>query len=606
MTTFSQSDPAALLQAAVAHHGAGRAAQAEALYRQVLAARPNHPDALHLLGVLAIQVGNPAVAAELIRQAICFDAGNPAFFSNLAITLRRLDRLDDAMAACRRALALAPDFADALNNLANILSDRGEHGREAAALRRLSFLKPLLTDQRLQLGRALLLDGQAQEAVEVFMTQLGITPASVPAYTNLGVALRRLGRTDEAVAAYRSALAFSPGEPGTLNNLGIALQDLDAYGEAVACFRHAAVGRPETASTYLNMSLAARDEMQVDVSIALARRAVQLDPMLAEGHTALGFGLLLRGRLEEGFAEYEWRSRMADFPSPQRSFASPAWDGSDWKGRTLLIHDEQGVGDTIMLARYAPLLQSRGVRVYLECNTQLVRLLSSMPGIDGVISRFQPPPPHDAHVALASVPHRLGTTLYTIPAGTPYLDAEPALVSAWSERLPQRGRLRVGLVWAGNPEFKGDRLRSPGLAAFRPLLDVAGIDFYGLQKGAGRRDLERCGPLPANFTDLGESIQDFADTAAIMEHLDLVVSSCTGPAHLAGALGRPVWTVLPFAPDWRWLEHGVCTPWYPTMRLFRQEKRGGWAGVLGLVQTALAALARDRGPGVRGTKAGST
>lgn len=604
MTALNQSDPAALLQAAIAHHGAGRAAQAEALYRQVLAAWPNHPDALHLLGVLALQAGNPAVAAELIRQAIRFDAGNPAFFSNLAIALRRLGRLDDALAACRRALALMPEFADALNNLANILSDRGEHGREAAALRRLLFLKPLLTEQRLQRGRALLLDGRAEEAVEAFMTLLGITPASAPAYTNLGVALRRLGRTDEAVAAYRSALGFSPGEPGTLSNLGIALQDLGACGEAVTCFRQAIAAKPEEAATYLNMGLAARDGMQVEASIALARRTVQLDPTLAEGHTALGFGLLLQGRLEEGFAEYEWRSRMADFPSPRRSFASPAWDGSDWTGRTLLIHDEQGVGDTIMLARYAPLLQARGVRVYLECNTQLVRLLSSMPGIEGVIGRFQPPPPHDTHVALASVPHRLGTTLYTIPAGSPYLHAEPALASAWSERLPQRGRLRVGLVWAGNPDFKGDRLRSPGLAAFRPLLDVPGIDFYGLQKGPGRRDLERCGPLPASFTDLGEAIQDFADTAAIMENLDLVVSSCTGPAHLAGALGRPVWTVLPFAPDWRWLEHGVCTPWYPTMRLFRQERCGEWDGVLRLVQSALAALARDKGRSVRETRAG--
>ncbi|MBP2316161.1 tetratricopeptide repeat protein [Azospirillum soli] len=601
MTTIRHPDPAALLHAGMAHHGAGRAAQAEALYRQALDARPNHPDALHLLGVLALQAGNPAAAAGLIGQAIRFDAGNPVFFSNLAITLRRLGRREDAAAVCRRALALAPDFADALNNLSNILSDQDDHGGEAAALRRLLRLKPFLTDQRLQLGRALLLDGRPEEAVEAFMTLLGILPASVAAYTNLGVALRRLGRLDEAVAAYRSALGFSPGEPGTLNNLGIALQELGAYAEAVACFHRAIAVKPEDAATHLNLSLAARDEMRVDASIALARRAVRLDPAQAEGHTALGFGLLLQGRLEEGFAEYEWRSRMADFPSPRRGFASPAWDGSDLTGRTLLIHDEQGVGDTIMLARYAPLLQSRGVRVHLECNRQLVRLLSSMPGIDGVIGRFEPPPPHDAHVALASVPHRLGTTLYTIPAETPYLRAEPELVRAWSERLSSEGggRLRVGLVWAGNPEFKGDRLRSPGLAAFRPLLDVAGIDFYGLQKGPGRRDLEHAGPLPASFTDLGATIGDFADTAAIMDQLDLIVSSCTGPAHLAGALGRPVWTVLPFAPDWRWLEHGVCTPWYPTMRLFRQERPGDWTGVLRLVRTALAARARDKAREVR-------
>ena len=603
MTTLPPPDPAALLQAGMAHHGAGRTAQADALYRQALDLRPNHPDALHLLGILALQAGQPAVAAGLIGQAIRVDAGNPIFFSNLAITLRRLGRHQDAAALCRRALALAPDFTDALSNLSNILSEQGDHGREAAALQRLLQLKPLLTEPWLQLGHALLRDGRPEAAVEAFMTLLGMLPASVAGYTNLGVALRRLGRLDEAVAAYRSALGFSPGEPGTLNNLGIALQERGAHAPAVCCFHHAIAVKPEDATAHLNLSLVARDQMRVEASIALARRAVQLDPTQAEGHTALGFGLLLQGRLEEGFAEYEWRSRMADFPSPRRGFASPAWDGADLSGRTLLIHDEQGVGDTIMLARYAPLLHSRGVRVHLECNRQLVRLLSSMPGLEGVIGRFQPPPPHDAHVALASVPHRLGTTLYTIPARVPYLRAEPALVTAWRGRLSPAasGRLRVGLVWAGNPDFKGDRLRSPGLAAFRPLLDLAGIDFYGLQKGPGRRDLEQAGPLPAHFTDLGAAIGDFADTAAIMEQLDLVVSSCTGPAHLAGALGRPVWTVLPFAPDWRWLEHGVCTPWYPTMRLFRQERPGDWTGVMRLVRTALAALARDKAQGVRTT-----
>ncbi|MFC5358796.1 glycosyltransferase family 9 protein, partial [Azospirillum himalayense] len=244
--------------------------------------------------------------------------------------------------------------------------------------------------------------------------------------------------------------------------------------------------------------------------------------------------------------------------------------------------------------RFAPRLQARGVRVLIECNSQLVRLLSAMPGIEGVVSRFDPPPPHDAHDALASLPHRLGTMLYTIPADTPYLRAEPELVTRWATRLAPPCGLRVGLVWAGNPEFKADHIRSPRLKAFLPLLDVPGVSFFGLQKGAGRQDLETCGPLPPSFTDLGAEIADFADTAAIMEKLDLVISSCTAPAHLAGALGRPVWTVLPFSPDWRWLDRGLCTPWYPTMRLFRQDRRGEWAPVVGRVRAALQAFARSR------------
>ena len=233
----------------------------------------------------------------------------------------------------------------------------------------------------------------------------------------------------------------------------------------------------------------------------------------------------------------------------------------------------------------------------VECNDLLVRLFTTLPGVDEVVGRSAPPPPHDAHAALLSLPHRFGTTLATVPAEVPYLHAEPERVEFWRQRLgprPAGGRLRVGLVWAGNPAFKDDRRRSPGLDALLPLLGVEGVAFVALQKGAGRQDLERCGPLPPSFTDLGAEIADFADTAAIMANLDLVISSCTAPAHLAGALGRPVWTVLPFSPDWRWLERGDTTPWYPTMRLFRQAASGDWASVIADVRAALArAVAAD-------------
>lgn len=573
-------NPDALLQTGMAHHAAGRAAEAESAYRAVLAADPGHPGALHLLGVLALHHGQPAVAAQLIGDSIRQNPGNPASYSSLAGALLQLGQLGKARASARLALALDPGSLDGLANLADILSERGEHGAAADTLGRLLLLSPWLTEPRLKRAHALLHAGRNEDAVETLLTLLGMTPMSVAGYTNLGVALRRLGRVEEAMAAYRSALGFSSGEPGTLNNLGITFQDLGRYEEAAACFRLSIAMQPDGAHAHLNLGLVARDEMRVDESITLARRAATLEPALAEAHTALGHGLLTKGEFREGFAEYEWRTRMADFPSPRRDFASPAWDGSALAGRTLLVHDEQGVGDTIMFARYAALLQTHGARVFLDCNGQLVRLLSSMPGIAGVVPRYDPAPPHDFHVALASLPYLLRATLYTIPAPLAYLRAEPALVESWRARLGPRRGLRIGLVWAGNPEFKGDRLRSPGLAAFRPLLDLPGVSVYGLQKGAGRRDLDRCGPLPASFVDLGADIADFADTAAIMETMDLVVSSCTGPAHLAGALGRPVWTVLPFAPDWRWLEHGVCTPWYPTMRLFRQERRGDWTTIV--------------------------
>ncbi|MBJ7417375.1 MAG: hypothetical protein JHC88_18295 [Niveispirillum sp.] len=262
-------------------------------------------------------------------------------------------------------------------------------------------------------------------------------------------------------------------------------------------------------------------------------------------------------------------------------------------GRTLLVHDEQGVGDALQFVRYVPVLHERGVNVVLECNSQLVRLLGGVPGLGPVIGRFQPLPPHDAHVSLLSLPHLLGARIDNVPAA-PYLAAESDLQAQWAEKLSRYSGLKVGMVWAGNPEFKADRLRSPGLAAVRPLLDTTGVSFFGLQKGPGRKDLETAGPLPENFVDLGPEIGDFADTAAIMANLDLIITSCTGPAHLAGGLGRPTFTLLPFSPDWRWLATGEDTFWYPSMRLFRQEKRGEWAPVVRRAADALATMAISR------------
>ncbi|HYC03481.1 MAG TPA: tetratricopeptide repeat protein [Azospirillaceae bacterium] len=589
--TASRPDLAGLLAAGLAHHQAGRLPEAEAAYRRVLAMAPQHAGALQMMGVVALQRGTPALAVELLAQAARLDATSVSCLANLAAALRAAGRLEEALAACARALTLDSACADAVQHLARILSDQERHGDAAKALRRLLELRPLLTEPRLELGRLLLLDGQHEAAAEEMEILLGMTPASAPAYSNLGVALRRLGRLDAAVAAYRSALAFAPGDPGILSNLGILLMDLDRYAEAAACFHQAIAAKPDFATAHLNLCLLARDEMRLEDAIASARAAIGHAPALAEAHTALAHCLLLSGRLKEGFAEYEWRSRMAEFPSPRRSFASPSWDGTEITGRTLVIHDEQGVGDTLMAVRYAALLQARGVRVIVECNTQLVRLLSGMPGVAGVVSRYDPLPDHDYHVSLLSLPHLLGTTFYTVPDTVPYLRAEATLVEAWAQRLGERRGLRVGLVWAGNPEFKADRLRSPRLPAYLPLLDIEGVEFFGLQLGAGRADLETAGPLPPAFRDLGGAISDFADTAAIMCHLDLVISSCTAPAHLAGALGRPVWTILPFSPDWRWFGNGTDTPWYPTMRLFRQERPGDWTGVMARAGDALRQLA---------------
>jgi tetratricopeptide (TPR) repeat protein len=590
MTKIAMADVIAL-------HSAGRLAEAEAACRSLLAADPENPETLHTLGVLSLQSGKPGVAVEMIAAAIRRNPASAPYFSNLGSALRRLGRLDDAIAAGREALRIDGDFIDGLINLTNALCEKGAFAEAAPLLRRVIERRPNAVDQRLLLARTLILSNQNEEAVTAMRDLLRIAPRHAPAYINLGVALKKLGRFDEAVAAYRAALDISPNDPGALNNLGTTYQEEDRNAEAIDCFRQAVAARPGYADAHLNLSLALRAEGRLDESIGEARTAIAMNPNLAEAHTSLGFNLLLKGELIEGFKEYEWRTAMNDFSSPRRSFETPAWNGEDLAGKTVLIHDEQGIGDAIQFVRYAPLLRGKGARVIVECNTQLTRLFGSMPGIDQAIGRFTQPPPHDYHVSLLSLPHLLGTRLDTIPADVPYLRAEPELVARWAERLNADGpALRVGVVWAGNPEFREDRNRSPGLAAFLPLFDVPGTRFYALQKGPGRRDLPGLRDrLPENFIDLDAEIGNLADTAAIMMNLHLVISSCTAPPHLAGALARPTWTILPQACDWRWLAAGDVTPWYPTMRLFRQQKRGDWATVTATVRAALEDAARHYG-----------
>jgi len=589
--------PEALMAAGLSHHSAGRLAEAEAVYRRVLATSPDHADALHLLGVIALQVDKPQPAVDLIREAIRRNGGNPAYFANLAGALRRLGRTEEALAAGRRAVQLNGNFADGLNNLANVLLDAKLYSEAADILERLIALRPDPLDRRLALARALILSNRATEAVEVLRRYVEIAPRETRAggYSNLGVALRKLGRDEEAGEAYRTALEIDPNDPAALNNYGTLLQDEDRHAEAERCFRGAITFNPRFADAHLNLSLVMRMEMRFEESIRAARAALEIDPGHPEAHTSLSHGLLITGALREGFAEYEWRSKIASFTSPKRVFPSPAWDGGPLEGRAILVHDEQGVGDALQFARYAQILRRRGARVFVECNTQLLTLFATLPGVDGVVGRTHPLPPHDAHVSMLSLPHLLGTEIATIPAEVPYLRADPAKIASWRERLGPRRGLRVGLVWAGNPEFRDDRNRSPRLGAYRTLFDVPGVEFFALQKGAGRDDLKTVGPLPENAVDLGGEIRDFADTAAVMLSLDLVISSCTAPTHLAGGLARPVWTVLPFCCDWRWFERGETTPWYPTMRLFRQDRRGDWAPVMARVRAALEEAARERG-----------
>lgn len=584
------------MDAIIADLGVGRLAEAGKGCRDALAAAPERAEALHLQGVCLLQEGRPAEAAAWIARAARIAPRIPAFRLAHAAALRATGCLAEAETQAVAALRLAPRMAQAWNTLANILGESGRHAEAATALARFIDLDPLSIEARLALARHLILAERADEAVEILMTLLGMNPVLAAAYGNLGVALRRLGRDAEGEAAYRNGLSIDPDEPGLLNNLGIALQDRGDHDGARRCLQRMLALRPADAAAWLNLALGAQHEMRPRQAVFAARRAIRIDPGLAEAHTTLGFNLLIEGRDAEGYAAYEWRSRMADFGAAP-AFASPRWSGGDPAGLTLLVHEEQGAGDTLQFARYASLLAARGARVILACNGHLARVLAGLPGLAAVVRNGDRVPPHDAHAALMSLPYLMGVAGEDPPGPHPYLVAEPRPLAAWSGRLARYPGLRVGLVWAGNPTFRGDRARSPGLAAFLPLLDVPGVSFLALQKGPGHAQLADCPEAAARLIDLGPDLADFADTAAAMSGLDLVISSCTGPAHLAGALGCPTWTILPFACDWRWRTRGDVTPWYPTMRLFRQERRGDWSGVVERVRAALTGLLAARALG---------
>jgi tetratricopeptide (TPR) repeat protein len=546
-----------ILHSALEHHRAGRLAAAEPLYREVLAAQPNHGDALNLLGLLAQQVGRLDVARELLEKAV---AAVPAYVeahNNLASVLMAQGDLARAETHYRRAIALAPNHAGAHTNLGNLLWRAGRFADAAAACR---------------------------EAIT-------LAPRTAEAHNNLGNALKDLGDLDGARASYQEAASLNPGYAAAHSNLGNLLCDLGDPAAALAPYRRAVALAPGLADYHMNLGNALRDLARLPEAIASYQRALALDPALGDAHWNLATALLVDGDYARGWPEFAQRWQTRRLAPHRRSFAVPAWDGSDPTGQTILVWAEQGMGDVIQFCRYLPLLAGRGARTVLLIDgawRALETLLRSLAGVDRLALDVAEAGPFDRHCALLDLPGLLGTELATIPADVPYLAADPARVDACA-RLPAGGAPRVGLVWAGGRHNTRDRLRSLSLERVGPLLELPGIAWVGLQVGDGRQDLERAG-APPGFTDLGPDLRDFADTAAVLDVLDLVISVDTAVAHLAGALARPVWLLLPTAPDWRWLLGRADSPWYPTMRLFRQPAAGDWDAVIAQVREALAAL----------------
>ena len=680
-------------------HQAGRLEDAWRCYDQVLAADPDHCDALHLSGVLCIQIGRPEQAVDVIERAIAVQPDVAIAYGNLGHALNTLGRFEEAVRRSDQAVALQPDYAEAHGNRGQALY---RLGRVAEALESYQRVVALRGDARSFFNQGVMLHelGRAEEAVASFdqamarkpdyaeahhsrgvaLRELGEPAASLAAldqaialrpdraetHYDRGLALRDLGRSPEALDSYDRALTLRPAYPEAFSNRGNTLTDLKRYEEALDSYAQALALKPDYAEALSNQMLALRALRQPEEALASCDRALALRPDYAEGHNNRGGALYEFQRLEEalesydkavalkpdyveahtnravllqqlrrlpeamasydlalalrpddaeanfnqamcrltlgdyarGWPQYEARWRSKQFEHGVRPFDAPLWlGGEDIRGKTILLHAEQGLGDALQFCRYAPQVAERGARVVLEVYPPLQRLMQRLAGVDQVVPRGAPLPAHDWHAPLMSLPLALGRTPEA--DAEPYLSADPADVARWAKRLAGEGGLKVGLCWAGGvrpdqPIANAiDKRRSLSLKACAPLANLDGVRLYSLQKGAPAAELaEMAGDWPGPpIVDWTDELGDFADTAALAANLDLVIACDTSTAHLAGGLGKPLWLLNRFDACWRWLDGRDDSPWYPSARLFTQTSAGDWDGVIARVRSELSALA---------------
>ena len=579
MVTIAQA-----LELAVQHSQAGRLPMAEQVCRQILRVDARNVGALHLLGVLALQVGRNDLAIDYFSQTLRLKPDSPEVLSNLGMALVRLERLPEALDCYRQALRIKPDFAEAHNNLANAFRKQGRMAEAVASYRQAVRLKPNYVEANFNLAVALLQQGNLTEAVTCCRQALRLKPDHAEAHSNLGVALLKQGNLTEAVASLQEALRLSPDIAEFQNNLGMALAEQGRLAEAEACYRQALRLKPDYAGAYSDLGVTLADQGRLTEAVACYQQALRLKQDYAEVHTNLAYACLLRGDFEAGWSEYEWRTLCRDSSPPQ--LQQPRWDGSSLQGRTILLFAEQGLGDTLHFIRYAPLVKQTGAAVIVQCQEPLLSLLGTCAGIDWLVPEGTEPPRFDVQAPLPSVPGLARTTLASIPAKVPYLSADPELRARWREALSGVRGFKVGIAWQGNTAHKRDRQRSVPLLTFLPLAGAPGVRLVSLQTGPGREQVPDH-PDHLAVLDMADQLGDFADTAALVSNLDLVITVDTAVAHLAGAMGLPVWVALPLCPDWRWLLEREDSPWYPSMRLFRQTTLGDWSEVFDHIARAL-------------------
>lgn len=620
-------------------HKAGEYEAAEAAYREILSSEPENPDAFQLLGALLVQVKRFDEALPILRQAVENQPNAPQNQVNLGTAYSRLKRLDDAVNCYQRAIELNPDYIDARKNLGTVLFKLKRYEEAAEQLGRAIDLGASSYDVRLSRATAVLKAGFADEAIGHFDSLVTSRPDDVRPLAGLGQSLLNSPKLKEpeilprAIAVWERLVQKHPENPAYLNNLATVLKHEDRLVEAKeVCARalniepeyfpalcnlgiiHAALGDFQDARATLTQatdlaSQGAQDVNKIDLkshlttaycqlasvtnilgnatgAMSYVDEALGISPDDVESRLLRGFLNLQEGHYREGWPDYEWRKKGDYAP---RTFDEPEWKGEPLAGKTILVHAEQGLGDSIHFVRYCDSVQARGGKVVFLCQRPITKLLSGCSGVDEIIADGDPLPRFDVHIPLLSLPAVFQSSLGDIPTDIPYVHPSDALVKRWLSKLDSIAGYKIGITWQGNREFAHDKFRSIPLNKFSPLAELPGVSLISLQKGDGEDQIADADFEIATFEGVDEDAGAFMDTAAIMQNLDLVVSSDTATVHLAGALGCTTWLAKSQMAEWRWYElPGGKNPWYPTMRLFTQEHLHDWDSVFTNMKNELA------------------
>ncbi len=601
---YQKTDPR--IEEALFLHRSGKLAEAEEQIKKLLNFFPKNTQLLTHLGTIHLQQGNPEEGVRILSKSLQIDPDQPMALLNRSNGLVTLKRFQDALTSYDRTLAIKPDFAEAYYNRGEVLLGLNRPQDAAADFDRAASLHPDFPGAYYNRGLALEKLGRLEESLASFDRALALRPQYPEAHFNKGNILRKLGRFDDALIEYGLSITQRPDHVESYTNQGYVLQDLQRLDDALASYDRAIALQPDRPEAHNNRGTVLRKLKRLDEALAAHDRAIALHPGYAEAHNNRGTVLQELKRLDEallahdraisldpGYMEAYWNKAllkllMGDYPegwelyekrAKPRRFTQPLWNGTEsLRGKTILVHTEQGFGDVIQFSRYAPMLEKLGGLVLFEAPQALVSVLSTLAGNITFIEAGKPLPDFDFYLPMMSLPSVFQTTLETIPAEVPYLFPPPGQKDLWTEKLGKRTVPRIGLVWSGKQEHSNDHNRSIGLENLAPLLKLP-FEFHSLQKEYREKDKALLAGLPT-LKDHHRDLRDFSDTAGLIHEMDMVLSVDTSVAHLAGAMGKPLWVLLPYLPDYRWLLERSDSPWYPTATLFRQSKDGDWQSVI--------------------------